>query len=97
MKNKKGFIIGSIIGIIIIALVIIGLLYFTTDLFKTNQQLFYKYMGQIQLGDDNLLKQYNIANEKIQKNNHSSTTEMSFSIANQTQGTEIADAEKENH
>ena len=49
MENgkKKGMIIASIIFILIIGFVIGGVVaYFTTDLFKSNQTLFYKYIGQ---------------------------------------------------
>ena len=42
MKNKKVLIISSIIAIIVIIAIVIGTLYFTTDLFKTDRQLFYK-------------------------------------------------------
>ena len=47
MKNKKKvlLIIIPIIIVLIIA-VIIAVLYFTTDLFKSNEELFWKYFAQ---------------------------------------------------
>lgn len=68
MKNKK-----NLIGIIIILTVIIAviaiLLYLFTDLFKPNKQLFYKYIGQTQILDNNLISTYNSISNKIKNNN----------------------------
>lgn len=93
MKNKKIIII-SIIAIVVVVAITIGLLYFTTDLFKTNQQLFYKYLTQTKVIDPNFIKQYNIANDKITKNSNSSSGSMDFSISIPNQETGIADIQK---
>lgn len=59
MNQKKNSKIISIL-IIVVSIVIIaasvGIIYFTTDLFKSNKILFAKYVGQISI--DNTLKQY---------------------------------------
>ena len=46
MRNKKGILIIIPILIILIITAIIAILYFTTDLFKSNQELFWKYFAQ---------------------------------------------------
>lgn len=71
MKNKKLILILSIMAIIIVMLVIVAVttLYFTTDIFKSNDQLFAKYLSQ----ENNLetLLQLEIADvqEEFKKNN----------------------------
>lgn len=89
MKNKKIIIISGIFAIIIAIAVILVALYFTTDLFKTNQQLFYKYISQVKVIDTNYLKQCEIANEKITKNSSSSVAEVSVATINENQETDI--------
>lgn len=87
MKNKKTIIILSIMTIVIVA-IILGVLYFTTDLFKSNQQLFYKYISQTKAIDSNFLKQCKVANNKISKNSNSSLAEVNIStqLINQETG-----------
>lgn len=47
MKNKKSLIITLVVILIVLILVAVGaLLYFTTDLFKTDAELFYEYMAK---------------------------------------------------
>ena len=71
MKNKKLILILSIMAVIIVMLVIVAVttLYFTTDIFKSNDQLFAKYLSQ----ENNLetLLQLEIADvqEEFKKNN----------------------------
>ena len=59
MNQKKNSKIVNVL-IILVSIVIIaasiGIIYFTTDLFKSNKILFAKYVGQISM--DNTLKQY---------------------------------------
>lgn len=88
MKSKKTLIISGVIATIVIIAIIIGVLYFTTDLFKTEQQLFYKYIAETQIMDLEFINQYNVANEKIIKNSSSSVGEMKVmtNIANQENG-----------
>ena len=75
MKNKKNIIISSVAVILLLCLVL-GILYFTTDLFKTNQQLFYKYIAKTEIMDLNFINQYNVVNEKIMRNSGSSASEI---------------------
>ncbi len=81
MKNKK--IIISTVAIILLICAILGVLYFKTDLFKTDQQLFYKYIGQIEMMDSNFIKQYDNANKKITKNTNSSNMNIDFELMGQ--------------
>ena len=55
-KNSKIVNVLIILVSIVIIVASIGIIYFTTDLFKSNKILFAKYVGQISMG--NTLKQY---------------------------------------
>jgi len=92
MKNKKILIIGIIV-IISTTVAILGALYFTTDLLKTEQQLFYKYLAQIQIIDSNFINQYNVANDRITKNSNSSITDVSVSMSIPNEETGIANVQ----
>ncbi len=76
--KRKVFIIMPII-ILIILLAIVAILYFTTDLFKSNKDLFWKYFAQNKditeiLNNDNQSLQYNFK----QNNSYISTGNLSF-------------------
>ena len=88
MKNKKVLIILSIIAIIIVIAIVIGVLYFATDLFKTDKQLFYKYIAKVQVMDNEFVNQYTAASEKITKHSNSSLAniDLSTSIPNAETG-----------
>lgn len=88
MKNKKRIIILSVILTIIVVALLVGYLYFATDVFKTKQQLFYKYLSKIEIFDIDFLEQVNAANNKIAKTSNSSsgTIEVSTSIADTETG-----------
>lgn len=91
MKNKKGLIIGSVIAIIVIVAIVIVVLYFTTDLLKTNQQLFYKYLAKTQIVDTNYLQKYAEVNERLTKNSNSSSATVDIATAVPNQETGVAD------
>ena len=78
MKNKKIIIISSVVLIIVVAL-LIGILYFTTDLFKSNKDLFYEYIGKTKIIDSNFVETYVTAYKKIQANDYSSSMVIDFS------------------
>lgn len=92
MKNKKVLIIG-IITIIIMIIAILGILYFTTDLFKTEQQLFYKYLTQTEILNNGFVEQYRVANNKIVNNSNSSVTDISVFTSMPNEETGIADVQ----
>ncbi len=92
MKKRKGLIIGIIAIIVIIAIALVAI-YFTTDLFKTNQQIFYKYISKTQIVNPNLGQVYNLANDKITKNSSSSSDELNFSTSATNTETGIADVQ----
>lgn len=94
MKNKKVLIISSIIAIIVIIAIVIGALYFTTDLFKTDRQLFYKYIAKVKVIDTGFTNQYTAANEKITKNSNSSLANINLSTSVQNAETGVADVQE---
>lgn len=91
MKNKKGLIIGSVIAAIVIVTIVIAVLYFTTDLLKTNQQVFYKYLAKTQIVDTNYLQKYAEVNERLTKNSNSSSATVDVATAVPNQETGVAD------
>lgn len=94
MKNKKVLIISSIIAIIIVIAIVIGVLYFATDLFKTDKQLFYKYIAKVKVMDNGFVNQYTAANEKITKNSNSSLANINLSTSTPNAETGIADVQE---
>lgn len=93
MRNKKVIIL-SIIGVVLVAAITVGILYFTTDLFKTEQQLFYKYLSQTKIIDNNFINQYEKANERITQNSYSSLADLNISTAIPNPETGISDVQK---
>lgn len=89
MKKSKTKLIVGIIVVLVIAIIAIGgaYLYFTTDLFKGNQQLFFKYL--VKSGD--AIKEISDVNESeliknINTNKYKEESEITFNIeSNDTQ------------
>lgn len=93
MKNKKNIIILAVLAVII-ALIILGVIYFTTDLFKTEQQLFYKYIAQTKIIDSNFVKQYEIASDRVTSNSNSSLANLDVLTKVKNQETGSIDSQK---
>lgn len=80
MKNKKKILLIIIpIIIVLIIAVIIAVLYFTTDLFKSNEELFWKYFAQ---NKDvlNIIENENQAEQSQFKTNNSYTSNGNLSL-----------------
>lgn len=93
MKNKKGLIIGAI-AVVVLAIIIVAALYFFTDVFKSNQQLFHESIGKIEIGNNAFLKEYQTVQERINQNSNSSAAEMYAAISRLNTETGIADVQK---
>lgn len=78
MKNKKIIIISSVLLIVVVAL-LLGILYFTTDLFKSNKDLFYEYVGKTKIIDSNFKQTYLSLSNKIKVSDYSSSMVIDFS------------------
>lgn len=89
MKSKKIMII-LVIVVILVAIGVIGVLYAKTDLFKTNEQLFYKYLLKTKLIDDEIAQRYEKAIQNINSSNYSSNGNINCSIAANNNTTNIA-------
>lgn len=89
MKSRKIMII-LIIVVILVAIGVIGVLYAKTDLFKTNEQLFYKYLLKTKLIDDEIAQRYEKAIQNINSSNYSSNGNINCSIAANNNTTNIA-------
>lgn len=94
MKNKKELIVYSSIAFIIIIVVVISILHLTTDIFKSNQQLFYKYLGQIKIIDTDFITQYKLANDVLYKKSSSSDTKVTVLNSKVNQETQISDIQE---
>lgn len=94
MKNKKNIIVLSLIITIILLITIFAVLYFSTDIFKTNQQLFYKYLGKIKIIDTNVIEQYNIANNIMKEKNNSSNMQIKVFSSKENNETQISDIQE---
>lgn len=89
MKKGSNKLIIAIIVILVIAIIVVGgaYLYFTTDLFKGNEQLFFKYLAQ----NGQVLKELLSSNEatlveNIINNKYKEEAEMTFNVeSNNTQ------------
>lgn len=81
MKKKKLLII-VIISIILLIGIIIGIMYFTTDIFKSNSELFWKYFSKVSNITTELLssKEQKMQNEFKQNNTYMSNGELLLSI-----------------
>ena len=91
MKNKKSLIIYAIVSIVIITAIVVAILYFTTDVFKSNQQLFYKYLGQAKIIDMNLIEKCKIANNNLSQKSNSSNMKIKMINSKVNQETQISD------
>ncbi len=70
MKNKRSIIIISIVVLIALLAGILSYLYLKTDIFKTNQQLFYKYLLSNEMMKDNGLNKASTLFERKKKYNN---------------------------
>lgn len=93
MRNKKKLIIYSIISIAII-LSILVILYFTTEIFKSNQQLFYKYLGQVEIIDKDFVNKYNEVNDEFSKKSNSSNMKVKVLNLKNNQETQVSDIQE---
>lgn len=94
MKNKKNIIILSLVITIVLFITILAVLYFTTDIFKTNQQLFYKYIGQAKIIDTNFIEQYKTANNVLEEKNNSSSMQIKVIDSKENAETQISDIQE---
>lgn len=93
MRNKSKLVIAiSVIVVIVIAIVIGLLLYLKTDIFKSNQELFFRYALQNgEMLEDFVIYSQNEVLDNIKKSEHTTDTNFNFQlvsndpqIANQT-------------
>lgn len=89
MKKKKVVIISLLVVILIIA-GIIGALYIKTDLFKSDETLFYKYLLKTQLLETEISQRYEKALTNINSLNYSSNGTINCSMAANNSETNVA-------
>ena len=94
MKKRNNFIIYTTICFFGIAAVIIGILYFSTDIFKSNQQLFYKYLGKSEIIDKDFINKYNVINNNLYNKNISSNMKVKMLNSKMNQETQVSDIQE---
>ncbi len=89
--KKTQILIVSIVVILLLAVVTVTALYFATDIFRTNKQLFTKYVSQINLKEFINLDEYNNFLKKAESQAHSANGEFSVNVSqeNETMGESI--------
>lgn len=82
MKKVRILII-SIVVILLLGFAVFGTLYFATDIFKSDKELFYKYANQISLKDFVDLESYNNYLKRIESVPHSNESSVTINLMNQ--------------
>lgn len=90
MRRKKTIIIAIIIAIVIVAVGIVGILYTKTDLFKSDEQLFYKYLFNTKIFDKEISTRYKKAVNNIKTSSYSSSGNVGCSMSSNDNSTNIA-------
>lgn len=90
MRRKKTIIIAIIIAIVIVAVGIVGILYTKTDLFKSDEQLFYKYLFNTKIFDKEISTRYKKVVNNIKTSSYSSSGNMGCSMSSNDNSTNIA-------
>lgn len=89
MKNQKMIIIAIIIAMVIVA-GIVGVLYTKTDLLKSDEQLFYKYLFNTQIFDKEISTRYEKIANNIKLSSYSSSGNVGCSTSLNDNSTNIA-------
>ena len=78
-KSKKVIVFVIILLLILIIISSLLLVYFLTDIFKGNKELFFKYISQISNNENSFVEQ-NVQTYLNKKNNNSYNNEGSFTV-----------------
>lgn len=81
--KKIQILIVSLIAVLVLGITVFAALYFATDTFKSDKDIFYKYAKQIELKEFIDLEEYNNYMKRIESEGHGSEGEISIGI---TQG-----------
>lgn len=93
MNRNKIIIISIVIAILIISGAI-GILYATTDLFKSDKKLFYKYLSSTKVLEDDAMQVYKETTGNIRSSNYTSSGNVNFSVATNNTATDVANIQK---
>lgn len=72
MKKRRFIIIFFILIIILCAAGYVAYLYLKTDFFKSNRELFFRYLGQVNIKDTEYVKRYKELYSRLEESNYSS-------------------------
>ena len=91
---KKKIIVWSLIVIFIIAALILSFLYIATDTFKSDKELFFKYLSKAEILDENFVQKYKEIIKKENQSNSSSTGTITCSTVSNRNETNIANVDQ---
>lgn len=80
MKKTQIIIITLVVMLVLLCGIFVAL-YFATDIFKSEQELFYKYISQIDLKELIDLEEYSNYTKRLSSNPHSTSGEININIA----------------
>ena len=87
---KKKIIVWSLIVLFIIAALILSFLYIATDTFKSDKELFFKYLSKAEILDENFVQKYKEIIKNENQSNSSSTGTITCSTVSNGNETNIA-------
>ena len=91
---KKKIIVWSLIVIFIIAALILSFLYIATDTFKSDKELFFKYLSKAEILDENFVQKYKEIIKIENQSNSSSTGTITCSTVSNRNETNIANVDQ---
>ena len=91
---KKKIVLMILIIVITITALIIGFLYFATDTFKSDKELFFKYLSGIEILDKNYTQKYKEILQTEIQSNYSSSGNLICSTSANTDETNIANLQQ---
>ncbi len=83
--KKTQILIITLVAVLVLAIAAFAIVYFATDTFKSDKDLFYKYAKQMDLKEFINLEEYNNYLKRLETEGHGNEGEISFDV---TQGEE---------
>ncbi len=83
--KKVQILIITLVTILLIGCVSFAVLYYTTDIFKSNKDLFVKYAGQIDFKNFINLEEYNNYSKRAKTEGHGNEGEFSIKLSQEDQ------------
>lgn len=79
--KKIQILIISLVAVLVLGITAFAVVYFATDTFKSDKDMFYKYAKQIDLNEFINLESYNNYLKRLESEGHGNEGELSFELA----------------